>query len=113
MTGKTLQAITQDFVVNRKCKTMKTPFILLCAVLSGIMVAAQQEIPIVELEAEEVCPDTCPDTELELAKQEIRTNLSNILQQKTDSNYTCGGTGGWRCVVYLDMTDNTTTCPSG
>ena len=27
--------------------------------------------------------------------------------------YTCGGTGGWRCVVYLDMTDPNTTCPSG
>ena len=27
--------------------------------------------------------------------------------------YTCGGTGGWRRVVYLDMTDLHTTCPSG
>ena len=27
--------------------------------------------------------------------------------------YTCGGTGGWRRVVYLDMTDPSTTCPSG
>ena len=27
--------------------------------------------------------------------------------------YTCGGTGGWRHVVYLDMTDPNTTCPSG
>ena len=27
--------------------------------------------------------------------------------------YTCGGTGGWRRVVYLNMTDLNTTCPSG
>ena len=27
--------------------------------------------------------------------------------------YTCGGTEGWRRVVYLDMTDPSTTCPSG
>ena len=27
--------------------------------------------------------------------------------------HTCGGTGGWRRVVYLDMTDNNTDCPSG
>ena len=27
--------------------------------------------------------------------------------------YTCGGTGGWRCAVYLDMTDPNTNCPSG
>ena len=25
----------------------------------------------------------------------------------------CGGTGGWRRVVYLDMTDSNTNCPSG
>ena len=27
--------------------------------------------------------------------------------------YYCGGTGGWRRVVYLDMTNPNTTCPSG
>ena len=27
--------------------------------------------------------------------------------------YTCGGTGGWRSAVYLDMTDPNTNCPSG
>ena len=26
--------------------------------------------------------------------------------------HTCGGTAGWRRVVYLDMTDPSTTCPS-
>ena len=30
-----------------------------------------------------------------------------------DSLHTCGGTGGWRLVVYLDMTDPNTNCPSG
>ena len=27
--------------------------------------------------------------------------------------YICGGTGGWRRVAYLDMTNSNTTCPSG
>ena len=27
--------------------------------------------------------------------------------------HTCGGTGGWRRAVYLDMTDPSTDCPSG
>ena len=27
--------------------------------------------------------------------------------------HTCGGTGGWRRAVYLDMTDLNTDCPSG
>ena len=31
----------------------------------------------------------------------------------TITPHTCGGTGGWRHVVYLDMTDPSTTCPSG
>ena len=27
--------------------------------------------------------------------------------------HTCGGTGGWRHAVYLDMTDPNTDCPCG
>ena len=38
----------------------------------------------------------------------------NVTQPpNNDSLYTCGGTGGWRRVVYLDMTDPNTNCPSG
>ena len=37
--------------------------------------------------------------------------------QKTNSRlgqaYECGGTGGWRRVVYLDMTNPNASCPSG
>ena len=29
------------------------------------------------------------------------------------SSHTCGGTGGWRRAIYLDMTDPNTECPSG
>ena len=37
--------------------------------------------------------------------------LSNyIIPQR---GYRCGGTGGWRRAVYLDMTDPNTECPSG
>ena len=66
--------------------------------------------------------------------QEIQTNISDVqcmdTQQSLQDNVThqletikdcienlavhsCGGTGGWRRVVYLDMTDPHTTCPSG
>ena len=31
---------------------------------------------------------------------------------KNGACYTCGGTGGWRRAVYLDMTDPNTNCPS-
>ena len=48
--------------------------------------------------------------------QNLSKNLS-CTQENMDHNamgpYACGGTGGWRRVVYLDMTDPSTTCPSG
>ena len=40
--------------------------------------------------------------------EKILDDVTNILQP-----YTCGGTEGWRRVVYLDTTENCTTCPSG
>ena len=40
--------------------------------------------------------------------KKIQDDVTNIL-----GPYTCGRTGGWRRVVYLDMTDPSTTCPSG
>ena len=54
--------------------------------------------------------------------QQVNAKLSNLTHQLQDIQrnvtyilgpYTCGGTGGWRRVVYLDMTDPSTTCPSG
>ena len=58
-----------------------------------------------------------PDEGVQL-HQNLQNNLSHQLetiQQYVDSLpvHTCGGTGGWRHVVYLDMTDPSTTCPSG
>ena len=59
-------------------------------------------------------------TAAELAQ--LQTSLTNITHQLNDIHedvayilgpYTCGGTGGWRCVVYLNTTDPTSTCPSG
>ena len=41
------------------------------------------------------------------------TELMNLYEYLQTDLYTCGGTGGWRRVVYLDMTDPNTTCPSG
>ena len=50
--------------------------------------------------------------------QNLRDNLSHqleVIQQYVDSLpvHTCGGTGGWRRVVYLNMTDPSATYPSG
>ena len=49
----------------------------------------------------------------------LQHNLTHKLEKIQDDvsyihgPYTCGGTGEWRRVVYLDMTDPHTTCPSG
>ena len=63
----------------------------------------------------------CVDTE-EL-HQNLQNNLTGQLEGTQDWStgtgsgvqgpYTCGGTTGWRRVVYWDMTDPSTTCPSG
>ena len=51
--------------------------------------------------------------------QNLQTNLTHQLEMIKDDvtfirgPYSCGGTGGWRRVVYLDMIDPHTTCPSG
>ena len=55
--------------------------------------------------------------------QQIENTEMNLTQQLTaidskvcslfDQRFTCGGTGGWRRVVYIDMNDPSTNCPSG
>ena len=39
--------------------------------------------------------------------------MENCRMQEVRSDYECGGTGGWRRVVYLNMTDPNTNCPLG
>ena len=41
----------------------------------------------------------------------IITNITTTTTQC--EGYTCGGEGGWRRVAYFDMTDSSTSCPSG
>ena len=68
------------------------------------------------------------DTRLSSLNESMRDNFSGVerwlsglkntatLMYDTINNipfHTCGGTGGWRRPVYLDMTDPNTSCPSG
>ena len=50
------------------------------------------------------------------SKLDMLTHQLETIGDRVDTLYnqrfTCGGTGGWRRVVYLDMTDPSTTCPS-
>ena len=40
-------------------------------------------------------------------------STATATEPPTDQGYTCGGTSGWRRVVFLDMTDPSHNCPSG
>ena len=59
---------------------------------------------------------TTVNSELE---HNVLTNVTKELKKTADyileqfPPYECGGTGGWRRVVYLDMTNPNTNCPSG
>ena len=62
----------------------------------------------------------CLDTEQSLElHQNLQDNITHQLEKiqhdvtLIHEQYWCGGTGGWRRVVYLDMTDPSITCPSG
>ena len=45
---------------------------------------------------------------------EISAELMDLSEYiELQSRYKCGGTGGWRRAIYLDMTDPNTKCPSG
>ena len=63
--------------------------------------------------------------EMETMRNELLSDVSEELQNLTveiqkansrfglEERFECGGTGDWRRVVYLDMTDPNTICPSG
>ena len=52
---------------------------------------------------------------VEKHENQMITKLMEIDEslQKIIPMYSCGGVGGWRRVVYLDMTDPYITCPTG
>ena len=61
-------------------------------------------------------------SELDLIGERTEEHMYEVKSQLMEINqtlfhhtnlYTCGGTGGWRRAVNLDMTDPNTTCPSG
>ena len=59
--------------------------------------------------------DNYVTTELMELDQNLQQNFSLLLKNSYGyiTPYQCGGTGGWRRVVYLNFTDSNTTCPSG
>ena len=55
------------------------------------------------------------NSKLDMLTHQLETigeRVNTLYDQRFRGPYSCGGTGGWRRVVYLDMTDPSTTCPS-
>ena len=50
---------------------------------------------------------------LAAVKTEVLAAIQKHKMEVANDNYECGGTGGWRRVVYLNMTDPSNNCPSG
>ena len=48
-----------------------------------------------------------------MTDQENNCTGQDVVSGSDAGRYECGGTFGWRRVVYLDMTDPNTNCPSG
>ena len=57
--------------------------------------------------------DSMNDTKQCDCKCDVDNTTKDSEMTGEGGNYTCGGTSGWRRVVYLDMTDPNTSCPSG
>ena len=55
--------------------------------------------------------DALTDSVLTNVTEELRKTADYMLEHA--HTYECGGSGGWRRVVYLNMTDPNTNCPSG
>ena len=59
---------------------------------------------------------TCPSEEQEeILRNEIDNETLSLLQESVIpllQGYSCGGSTGWRCVAYLNMSDPTQQCPS-
>ena len=63
---------------------------------------------------------TCPsEAQRGIARNEVRNGTQRLLRETVipllranSTGYSCGGSTGWRCVAYLNMSDPSQQCPS-
>ena len=111
---------------GKSCKVMETVIYLVCIAVASFAVLAQ---PAVAQGADTTLPltypaqvlqgdgsQTCPSEEQrEIARSEIKNAAQSLLVETVIpllQGYSCGGSTGWRCVAYLNMSDPTQQCPS-
>ena len=102
---------------------------LICITVASFAVLAH---PVVAQEANAALPliypgqvlqgdgsQTCPsEAQREMLRKEVDNATQSLLQESvvpqlsTQSSYSCGGSTGWRRVVYLNMSNPSQQCPS-
>ena len=113
-----LDTVNASFFQHQKQATaelahLQTSFNFTNSKLDSLMIAAAELSPDHQEIQINVSDVHCMDTQQNL--QDDLTHQLQTIKRNIESlpAYNCGGTGGWRRVVYLDMTDPHTTCPSG
>ena len=117
-----------DKLSTTNCRVMGTFVYLVCIAVASFIILAQ---PAVARGASTTLPltypgrvlqgvdnQTCPSVEhLEMAKNEIKTAARSLLRDSIvpdlqSYTFVCGGSTGWKRVVYLNMSDSSQQCPS-
>ena len=55
---------------------------------------------------------TCSSGDQEQVRNEVKAESLTLLQSQLPTEYSCGGSTGWRRVAYLNMADTSQQCPS-
>ena len=96
-------------MTNRDITSLSTKLNLLQEHMTEDFGEVKRELSDVSNKTQEIC-DTVDDHGTEITAKLIEIKESMV---EPYEGYTCGGTGGWRRAVYLDMTDPNTHCPAG
>ena len=105
---------------------MKTFVTLVCIAVASFTVLAQLAVAqganttvplthpgrVLEGDGSQTCPS---EEQREIARSEIKNTTQRLLRESVVpllQGYSCGGSTGWRRVVYLNMSDPTQQCPS-
>ena len=100
---------------------METVVYLVCIAVASFTVLAQPAIATLPLTYPAQVlqgggSQTCPSEEQrEIARSEIKNATQSLLVETVIpllQSFSCGGSTGWRRVVYLNMSDPTQQCPS-
>ena len=108
----TIENTTSDLHNSLQSNTQKLA--QLCAkmdTLNSKVISQCTPVPLSSTPTTLISPTSLPSSPTSLPPSP--TSLPPSPTSLPSPHFSCGGTGGWRRVVYLNFTDPNTTCPSG